>query len=83
LRRLNNPSERVIQASEIGQYVYCPRAWWLGSVVGMPSANESMLSAGIATHHRHAQMVCLSRALVVVAVGAAFAALAALIMGLR
>jgi CRISPR/Cas system-associated exonuclease Cas4 (RecB family) len=73
----------MIQASEIGQYVYCPRAWWLGSVIGTPSANEPMLSAGIATHRRHAQMVWLSRALVVVAASAAFAALAALIVGLR
>ncbi len=48
---------RVIRASEIGEYVYCHRAWWLGRVQGVESANRAQLAAGIARHRAHGQMV--------------------------
>ena len=45
--------ERVIRASEIAQFVYCARAWWLGSVEGRPSAHRREMRAGTAAHRRH------------------------------
>jgi len=44
---------RVIRASEIGRYVYCARAWWLGSVEGLPSAHRREMAAGEVVHARH------------------------------
>lgn len=60
--------QRVIRASEIGQYAYCARAWWLSSVAGVPSANTVELQRGVAMHRHHGQTVWLSRAFVVAAV---------------
>ncbi|MGB8645915.1 MAG: hypothetical protein WCF84_11810 [Anaerolineae bacterium] len=48
---------RVIRASEIGEYVYCHRAWWLGRVVGIENANRAELEAGIARHQAHGRGV--------------------------
>ena len=45
--------DRIIRASEIGQYVFCAQAWWLGSVEGHPPANRQKLAAGEAIHTRH------------------------------
>jgi len=44
---------RIIRASEIGQYTYCAHAWWLGSVQGLPSSHQRELAAGETTHRRH------------------------------
>ncbi len=52
----NRPG-RVIRASEIGEYVYCHRAWWLGRVVGVENANRAELEAGIARHQAHGRGV--------------------------
>ena len=79
----DDPSERVIRASEIGQYVYCPRAWWLNRVIGVASENTQALAAGAVVHRRHGRMVWLSRALVVASVGVALVALVVLILSLR
>jgi hypothetical protein len=51
--------DRVIRASEIGQYTF----WWLGSVEGRPSANRQELTAGEAAHTRHGWGVRASLAL--------------------
>ena len=48
--------------------------------MGAPSANTQALAAGAAAHHRHGQMVWLSRALVVASVGAALMALVVLVI---
>ena len=48
---------RVIRASEIGQYVYCARAWWLGSVQGLPSSRQQDMAAGEAAHAHHGRGV--------------------------
>jgi len=50
---LGTSGERVIRASEIGQYAYCAHAWWLGSVEGVPSAHQEALTAGETVHRRH------------------------------
>ncbi len=54
---MNEQRDRVIRASEIGQYVYCARAWWLGSVQGLPSSHQREMAAGKVTHLRHGQGV--------------------------
>ncbi len=49
--------QRVIRASEVGQYTYCPQAWWLGSVEGRPSSHRREMKAGQAAHSRHGRGV--------------------------
>ncbi len=43
----------VISASELGEFAYCRRAWWLGRVQGLPSANRTGLARGQALHEGH------------------------------
>ena len=57
------PHGQVIRASELGQYAYCARAWWLGRVLGYRSTNLERLAAGEAAHVRHGQKVVRSRRL--------------------
>ncbi len=45
-------SYQWIRASEIGEYVFCNRAWWLKRVRGVQSRNVRHLKAG---HHYHKQ----------------------------
>lgn len=52
----------TIRASEIGQFVYCRRAWWLGSVEGRAPANVAELQAGTQSHSRHGRGVSLAMA---------------------
>ena len=47
----------VIRASEIGQYTYCARAWWLGRVKGHRSANIDAMRRGMARHREHGRRV--------------------------
>jgi len=54
---------RIIHASEIGQYAYCAHAWWLGNVEGLPSGHQREMAAGEATHQRHGKGVRTSLAL--------------------
>ncbi len=54
---------QVIRASELGEYAYCARAWWLGRVLGYRPANLERLAAGEAAHVRHGQQVVSSRRL--------------------
>jgi hypothetical protein len=51
-----NPPQ-LIQASELAQYGFCQRAWWLSTVKGEPSAHQSALSRGIQAHRSHADKV--------------------------
>jgi CRISPR/Cas system-associated exonuclease Cas4 (RecB family) len=53
----------VIRASELGQYAYCARAWWLGRVLGYRSANLESMAAGEAAHARHGRKVLSSHRL--------------------
>ena len=50
-------SDRIIRASEIGQYDYCAKAWWLGSIEEVPPSNVRELQAGIAVHEVHGRQV--------------------------
>ncbi len=47
----------MIRASEIGEYIYCHRAWWLGRVQGVENANRAQLDAGVVRHRAHGQLV--------------------------
>ena len=50
-------NEDIIRASEIGEYVHCNRAWWLGHVQGVENANRAVMEAGTAQHQAHGQRV--------------------------
>jgi hypothetical protein len=47
----------VIRASDIGQYTYCARAWWLGRVKGHRSANVAAMRQGTKRHRAHGRLV--------------------------
>jgi CRISPR/Cas system-associated exonuclease Cas4 (RecB family) len=47
----------LIRASEISQYAFCARAWWLARVKGYPSANEAAMREGTARHRAHGRGV--------------------------
>jgi len=53
-------SDRIIRASEIGQYVYCAKAWWLGAIDGVRPANLRALEAGSLAHARHGRTVIVA-----------------------
>ncbi len=68
-------SDRVIRASEIGQYDFCAKAWWLGSIEGVQPSNIRELQAGTAAHAEHGRQVrrasqMQTMALVLVGLGA-------------
>ncbi|HSM56388.1 MAG TPA: hypothetical protein VK879_09570 [Candidatus Sulfomarinibacteraceae bacterium] len=54
-------SERVIRASEIAEYVYCNRAWWLSRVAGYAPQNVEELARGVAYHQTHGRGVRQAR----------------------
>ena len=51
------PKPALIQASELAQYGFCQRAWWLGTVKGQTSANQVALNQGVQSHRSHADRV--------------------------
>lgn len=50
---------RPIRSSEIGEYLYCRRAWWYRKT-GTPSENQAELAAGSDLHRRHGRQVLAS-----------------------
>ncbi|RJP51746.1 MAG: hypothetical protein C4557_07480 [Anaerolineaceae bacterium] len=50
---------RAIRSSEIGNYLYCRRAWWYRKT-GTPSENQTELAAGTDLHRRHGRQVLAS-----------------------
>jgi CRISPR/Cas system-associated exonuclease Cas4 (RecB family) len=75
-------SKLVIRASEIGQYAYCARAWWLGSVMGVPSSNTREMAQGEAVHAQHGRAVWLAGALRVLAIGLLLVAVIAIALSI-
>jgi CRISPR/Cas system-associated exonuclease Cas4 (RecB family) len=49
----------VIRSSDIGNYLYCRRAWWYRKQ-GLESENQAELTAGTELHHRHGRQVLAS-----------------------
>jgi CRISPR/Cas system-associated exonuclease Cas4 (RecB family) len=46
----------TIRASDIGNYLYCRRAWWYRRQ-GVPSENQAELTAGSDLHREHGRRV--------------------------
>ncbi len=72
-----------IRASEIAEYVYCRRAWWLRRVRGVATANVAQLQAGTRHHEQHGQLVRRSIWAQRLAYVALFCAIAVLVFRLR
>jgi CRISPR/Cas system-associated exonuclease Cas4 (RecB family) len=49
----------VIRSSEIGNYLYCRRAWWYRQQ-GIESENRTEMAAGTQLHQRHGRQVLAS-----------------------
>ena len=47
----------LIRASELAQYSFCHRAWWLGTVKGLPSRGQAALARGTRQHQHHERQV--------------------------
>jgi hypothetical protein len=50
-------SDQWIRASEIGDYLYCRRSWWLKRSRGIASQNVRELTRGRQHHQQHGQRV--------------------------
>jgi hypothetical protein len=50
------PQDDFITASEIAEYLYCHRAWWL-KLKGFNSSNIENLAQGVASHVQYSQQV--------------------------
>ena len=73
------PSDSILRASEIGEYAFCHRAWWLHRVQGLESAKRAQMEAGAARHVQHGRAVqradSLLRAAIILGAVALFLAL--------
>jgi hypothetical protein len=76
-------ARQVIRASELAQYSYCAKAWWLGNVIGKASTHTRELQSGTAAHQQHGRGVWLSSALRIAAIALAVLAFLVLLMALR
>ena len=56
-----SPRAKRLSASEVGQYAFCARAWWLGSVEGRKPIDYGALEDGVRAHERHGWRVGLAR----------------------
>ena len=75
--------QRYRKASEIGEFVYCHRAWWLHHIQGFAPGNRAALDAGRARHAGHGAAVrralWLRRAAIIAALAGAALLIAALL----
>ncbi|NWG19841.1 MAG: hypothetical protein HXY39_05880 [Chloroflexi bacterium] len=71
----------IVRASELGEYVYCARAWWLRRVAGLEPAGQERRERGVVLHRRHGRVVAGSRLLLVIAGLLALAATTLLLSG--
>jgi hypothetical protein len=54
-------SDRIVRASEVAEYLYCRRAWWLSRVVGYEVEETEALTSGRFYHQRHGALVWRAR----------------------
>ncbi|MEF3274023.1 MAG: hypothetical protein K6356_06405 [Chloroflexus sp.] len=59
----------IIRASELGEYAYCARAWWLRRVAGIEPEGAERRAFGIVSHTRHARLVTASQRLLWIGIG--------------
>ncbi|WP_298816951.1 hypothetical protein [Chloroflexus sp.] len=59
----------IIRASELGEYAYCARAWWLRRVAGVEPDGAERRAAGTVSHARHGRLVVFSQRLLWIGVG--------------
>ena len=71
---------RRIRASEVGEYLYCARAWRMRADGVEPTSGREALAAGTRWHRRHGRDVVRARRLRLLAACAALAALALLLL---
>ncbi len=71
---------RMIRASEIGEYVYCHRAWWLQHSVGKEQGHQRR-RRGVLRHHRHGRTVWATQVLLLISIVLAGAALLLIAIG--
>jgi len=50
---------KVIRSSDIGNYLYCRRAWWYRKQ-GFESENQAELASGTELHRKHGRKVMAS-----------------------
>jgi hypothetical protein len=50
-----------VTASEVGQYAYCARSWWLSAVDGVAPVDPQLLAQGVRRHERHGWRVAMAR----------------------
>lgn len=75
--------ERFVSASELAEYAYCRRAWWLRAVRGATSAEQgTRFGDGHRAHARHGAGLRWARAAQRLAWAAALAALVAALAAL-
>ncbi|ACL23474.1 hypothetical protein [Chloroflexus aggregans] len=53
----------IIRASELGEYYYCARSWWLRRVVGREPEGAERRAFGTISHVRHGRLVVFSQRL--------------------
>jgi CRISPR/Cas system-associated exonuclease Cas4 (RecB family) len=49
----------ITRSSDIGNYLYCRRAWWYHKQ-GVPSENQAEMAAGTKIHRQHGRRVIAS-----------------------
>lgn len=54
----------TIRASEVGEYLYCARAWWLRRAAGLEPEGHERRERGTLLHIRHGRDVAASSALI-------------------
>jgi len=64
----------IIRSSDIGNYLYCRRAWWYRRQ-GFESENQAELAAGTEIHRQHGRKVVASGLTRILALILLFAAL--------
>ncbi|WP_322513078.1 hypothetical protein [Chloroflexus sp.] len=59
----------IIRASELGEYYYCARAWWLRRVAGQETEGAERRAFGTMSHARHSRLVAASQRLLWIGLG--------------
>lgn len=76
-------TRQIVRASELAQYSYCAKAWWLSTVMGKPSVNTREMQSGTAAHQQHGRAVWLASVMRIASVVLVVIALLVLLMALR